>query len=658
MRNLNRIMLCMVLILSGNLAFGAAEIFISPEGDDSNTGGRDHPLRTVFEAQKRIRDQKIYPRDNSPVVYLKGGKYYINSGLHFGPPDSGGPNSTITYQGMSGEKVELLGAEIVRSDMIREVSPDEYSNFSKLKKSDLHIYYVEPKMLSFDLGKKDKRGQFYPFIPSVRFNGKMLRNAYWPDSGWSIISDNSELENPVYFDSVDVSLGEKGDYQNIYIHGYFEHNWADEYLGVRDVDMDRNRLYVNNLNSYFVKFKRGQRWNAINVKNSMDDDGEYYIDFQKKRVYFVAGQISPVDVVEVNFLSSPIISITNASNILFRNIRFGNTLGDAVLIENSRGIVLDKCDFSDINGSGVQISGGSDNKLIGSELARIGGTAINVQGGDRKSLQPANHIVSGNTIHDFGLIRNTYAPAVSVGGVGISVIDNTIFNGPHAAVLLSGNNHVVAKNDISNVVRETSDAGMIYIGRDWTMRGHLISDNFLHDSISSMGGDVNAIYLDDLSSGITVSKNVIDNVARGVLIGGGRDNIVEQNAFFRTEMPVWFDSRGVGNKRELIVNSPKGSSWNLFDKLKAVEYSSSVYKTAYPKLASIMAEEPLEPRGNSIYGNYYDSSRKFSNWDTSTPVEWYYIKDNKLVSDQGVTLQLESKKNSWYALSKYYSRAR
>lgn len=646
----------MIITLSSNLAFGSSEIFISSEGADSNTGDRVHPLRTLYEAQKRIRDQKIYPRDNSSVVYLKGGKYYINSSLHFGPSDSGGPNTPITYQGVSGEKVELLGAEVIRSDMIREVLPDEYSNFSRLKKTDLHIYYVEPEMLSFDLGKKDKRGQFYPFIPSVRFNGKMLRNAYWPESGWNSIAANSEVENPVYFDSADVFMEEKSDYQNIYIHGYFEHNWADEYLGIKEVDIDRRRLYVNNLNSYFVKFKRDQRWNAINVKSSMDDDGEYYIDFQKKRIYFVAEKISPTDAVEVNFLSSPIVSISNASNILFKNIKFGNTLGDAVLIENSKGIVLEKCDFSDINGSGIQISGGNDNKVIESELMRIGGTAINVQGGDRKSLQPANHIVSGNTIHDFGLIRNTYAPAVSVGGVGISVIDNTIFNGPHAAILLSGNNHIVAKNDISNVVRETSDAGMIYIGRDWTMRGHLISDNFLHDSVSSMGGDVNAIYLDDLSSGITVSKNVVDNVARGVLIGGGRDNIVEQNAFFRTQIPIWFDSRGVGNKHEIIVNSPKGSSWNLFDKLKAVEYNSSAYKAAYPKLASIMSEEPLEPRGNAIYGNYYDSSQKFSNGDTSTPAEWYYIKDNKSVSDQDVALQLESKKNSWSALSKYYSK--
>ncbi len=636
----------------------AADFYVSPNGNDQLSGSRDEPLKSLEEARNRIRKLKKNNKSTGPSkIYLRGGRYYLKESFSMGAPDSNAVDRPIIIEGFSGEFPELLGSEYFSREKIHEIEADSYSKFGQLKDANLHVYYIDLEGGEFSKGKNDKRGQFYPFILGVKYNGEALKISSWPEIGWGRIDKNyNQTADLSYFEYEDSFTARQDDYANMFLHGYFEQNWADEYLYLKSTDAGLRRIYVENPNSYRIKFTKGQRWRAINIRSLMDDQGEYYIDYVAKRIYFILRQIDESSFVEVGVLSDPLILIKNSSNIAFKNIKFGNTLGDGVLVENSQGIVFENCEFTDINSNGIQISGGNDNKLIGSKIHRIGATAVSVQGGDRVKLQSANHQVINNVIYDFGLIRNAYAPAVSVGGVGISVTGNTIFNGPHAAILLSGNNHIVAKNDISNVVRETSDAGMIYIGRDWTMRGHLIADNFLHDSVSSMGGDVNAIYLDDLSSGITVSKNVVDNVARGVLIGGGRDNIIDENIFLSTEKPVWFDARGLNAKYELITKSPKGDSWDLFSKLKAVGFNGAIYSAEYPKLARMLDEEPLAPRGNVISNNYYDGNHGFNNGNAPVNDSWYFLKNNIKLKENGSASELYGRKANWFALARYFDR--
>src|SRR4051812_7781241 len=55
-----------------------------------------------------------------------------------------------------------------------------------------------------------------------------------------------------------------------------------------------------------------------------------------------------------------------------------------------------------------------------------------------------------------------------------------MYSAPHAAMIVSGNDHLIELNDISRVCRETRDTGSIYMGRDWTQRGHTIRWNYIH----------------------------------------------------------------------------------------------------------------------------------------------------------------------------------
>jgi len=55
-----------------------------------------------------------------------------------------------------------------------------------------------------------------------------------------------------------------------------------------------------------------------------------------------------------------------------------------------------------------------------------------------------------------------------------------------------------------------------------------------------------AIYLDDMASGTTVTGNVVHEVNRAFMVGGGRDNRVTNNLAVNVDEPIQFDARVSG----------------------------------------------------------------------------------------------------------------
>jgi parallel beta-helix repeat protein len=56
---------------------------------------------------------------------------------------------------------------------------------------------------------------------------------------------------------------------------------------------------------------------------------------------------------------------------------------------------------------------------------------------------------------------------------------------------------------------------------------------------------VQAVYLDDQLSGTVITNNLFDNCMTGVVLGGGRDNVVMLNTFVNNDLAVHLDNRGM-----------------------------------------------------------------------------------------------------------------
>ena len=185
-------------------------------------------------------------------------------------------------------------------------------------------------------------------------------------------------------------------------------------------------------------------------------------------------------------------------------------------------------------------------------------------------------------------------------GVGNIAEHNEIYDAPDQAILLHGNDNLIRYNEISNVVQEASDAGAIYIGRDYGYRGNNISNNFIHNVQSIFGVSV-GIYLDDSVSGITVKGNILYDI-NGLATdnAGGRDNIIINNIMVNTQGGLETDMRAK-LYANYDFNGQEPDSWNLLGRLNVdydtfydhlpdlplIDYQHGVWATHYPALAAI-----------------------------------------------------------------------
>ena len=143
---------------------------------------------------------------------------------------------------------------------------------------------------------------------------------------------------------------------------------------------------------------------------------------------------------------------------------------------------------------------------------------------------------------------------------------------------------------------ETADASAYYIGADTTERGNVVGANYFHN----LGvGDVNAIYLDDESSGSFVVGNVIRGAARGAKIGGGNDNVFDGNKFVDDDIGIHFDARGMGWQKTYF----DGTNPALLNRLKAMPYKEEPWRSRYPQLPGFLDGTPGLPTGNVIHDN-------------------------------------------------------
>ncbi len=189
---------------------------------------------------------------------------------------------------------------------------------------------------------------------------------------------------------------------------------------------------------------------------------------------------------------------------------------------------------------------------------------------------------------------------MGVGGVGNRVRHNLIHDAPHNAVQLGGNEHLVEYNHFHHVCLETDDVGAFYMGRDWTARGNQIRYNYFHHlGHEGKGVGVMAIYLDDWASGATIFGNLCVQAGRAILIGGGRDNRVENNVFVNCEPAVHVDSRGLGWAKNYF----NGETTTLTDRLEAMNYRQPPFSDRYPKLLTLYEDEPAIAKGNLILRN-------------------------------------------------------
>jgi hypothetical protein len=107
----------------------AVDIYVSPSGDDSDSGTKDKPLKTFQAARDKVRTVK---EDGDITVYFRDGYYTFSQAVKLTIEDSGSENRKITYRAYQNEKpiftsgVQVKGwVKITSDDSAYKALPDD-----------------------------------------------------------------------------------------------------------------------------------------------------------------------------------------------------------------------------------------------------------------------------------------------------------------------------------------------------------------------------------------------------------------------------------------------------------------------------------------------------------------------------------------------------
>lgn len=615
--------LLFLAMLVGSAARGQ-EYWVSTTGNDAGAGTKENPFATLHRARDAVREARKGGLPKGGVtVWLRGGVYRMEKTFELDAQDSGTPGAPVVYRSAPGEEVRLTGGVQVPSGAFRPVTDAgvlgrlDPSAHGKVLQVDLRAAGIT------DFGKLTRRGGIerstLPAALELFFDDRPMPLARWPNKGWTKISSvpaTGPKGERFRYDGDRQKHWRKA--EDIWVHGYMNRNWCDTYEQVAVLDAERREVVTREPHDY-RGYKAGQRVRFLNVMEELDEPGEWYLDRATRTLYFWPPEPIAQARVCVSLLETPLVALRGCEHITLRGLILECTRGSGVEIVGGRHNLVAGCTLRNIGTAGIAIGGvvpdlerrvyndttfagnaGTDNGVVSCEVRDTGEYGIVLGGGDRKTLEPGRNYAVNNDIHRFGRWVRTYRPAVFLYGVGNRVAHNRMRDAPHTAVLFWGNDHVLEFNEVYRVCMDTGDAGAFYNGRDWSQRGHVIRYNYFHDLAMGLGREqgfnwVMGVYLDDQASGTTVFGNVLSRVNCGVMVGGGRDNTIENNIFAFCPRAISLDARGVGD-RYCAGNT-------LFDRLKPVRHDRPPYSERYPALARVLDDDPGHPKGNVMSRN-------------------------------------------------------
>jgi hypothetical protein len=601
-----------ILFLTAASICGAGELrlYVSPSGNDAwsgtvaeaNAAKSDGPFASLERARDEIRKRKQAGGlpEGGVTVWIAGGVYERNRAFELGPADSGTEKSPIVYRGQPAAEVRLIGGKRVTG--LRPVA--DPAVLGRLDPA------ARGKVLQADLKAQGITDYGQPSGGGIElfFQDKPMTVARWPNQGFIKIAQvlgktpvdvrgTKGCAEGIFTYEGDRPRRWAGE-KDVWLHGYWFWDWADQRQRVEAIDPQKRTITLARPHHGYG-YRNGQWFYAYNVLAELDEPGEWYLDRQAGILYFWPP--APIgDGQAIVSIVPMLVRLQGVSHVSVRGLVLEATRDTAVAISGGSHDRIVGCTIRNGGRDAVSASGQA-HAVVGCDIYQMGEGGISLSGGDRKTLTPAGLAAENNHIHHYGRWKPMYSAGISTSGVGNRAAHNLIHHAPHQAIGFGGNDHVIELNEIHNVCFESNDAGAIYAGRDWTMRGTVIRHNYLHHIYGFQKRGCVGVYLDDMFCGTDIIGNVFYQVPRAAFIGGGRDCRVENNVFVDCNPALHIDARALGwagyhAQGWIKEGREKGT-------LSGTRYRDPPYRDRYPQLPGILDDDPAAPKGNVVARN-------------------------------------------------------
>ena len=589
------------------------------------------PAKKAFDAKSLLRI--IGECEQGDSIVFKKGKYYFSS-----------PENAVKLKNIT-KKITFKaenGVRFIGGKPLFETDPVKNGNVYCV---DLIKNGVSPE----DTGNFVSRGFARPVKAShaeIFANGFPLNLSRYPKNGYLKITGYAEEEINEWAEKV--GKLEKGFYYNddqpnkwaeaddILVHGYWSWDWANSYETIDTIEKNPGKITTKAPYGHYA-FKPGQRFNFYNILEEVTENGDYYIDRKNMKLYFIPfDQKKFPDEILISTLDEPLWNIEKCENLCFEDFFIEASRGCGIMIESCKNIKISNCEFKNIGNYPVTINKSFDITVENCDIHDCGDGGICISCGNRATLESGNIKIDNNHIYKIAKWSRTYQTAINASGVGITIINNLIHDCPHTGILFWGNEICIKNNEIYSALLETGDAGAVYTGRDYTYRGNIVSNNYIHH-MGGVGMGTMGIYNDDCVSGTVMEKNLFFEVQRAVFLGGGRDFNVTGNLFIDCHPSIEIDGRGTSSHkvwRKMVGEFMRDRFYNIKEGEKTVSAAGEPYISRYPELTVIdgfYAKNLPVPPSAKIEKNVYCSKQKLEfTWEYE-PGE-FIINKNKSIS--------------------------
>ena len=258
------------------------------------------------------------------------------------------------------------------------------------------------------------------------------------------------------------------------------------------------------------------------------------------------------------------VLVQRSHNVVFDSCSFQRLGAWAMRIQNeSQDVEVRHCTFSDLSGGAVMLGSPQENVAVpAKQLSRITIT-------DNTMTHLSVEYHGAAAVHSMVVSNSTLAHNLisDIGYCGISwnwpATQGPTFPYPPTNPELGYNmNNVVANNDVSHFMRDTSDGGGIHsVGYGGNT---LYEGNYFHDMLRPA---VSILYIDNWGAGFTLNDNVVDNCPNTAMGYYYFQSIAGCPAHDTSANGLWARNSGDPTKTGLkcnctnVVNVPNGSAW-------------------------------------------------------------------------------------------------
>lgn len=614
------------------------EFHVAVNGSDTNPGTRRAPFATWECARDAIRARRATAGlpAGGVTVLIHRGDYPFATSFTLTAEDSGTTDSPILYRAFRQDEVRLIGGRGLAAKDFAVVT-----NAADLARLDAgarrHVRVAGLPELGFaNLGAFPDQFSGAALVPELFFNDQRMTLARWPNVGWAEFHQVIESGPAPWRNHASDKLGAftyEGDRPTrwlqapaVWLQGYWCFDWASETIRIGKINPAEQRITLARNHGYGLGGGNPgpRRFFALNLLEELDQPGEYFIDRASNRLFFWPPAVLKGARMILSTLRQPVISLSNVTHVSLQGLTVETCVGDAIQINGGSDSRIIDCRVRNTGMAGIVVAGGARHRVEGCDIFETGTSGLKMGGGDRKTLTSCGHEAVNNHIYNVSRRQRTHAYHVHLSGVGVRLAHNLLHDGPHQAIGLAGNDHLIEFNEIHHTGMETDDCGAFYMGRNPSERGSVLRYNFWHHIGSQRTHGSCAVYFDDGAGGQTVFGNVFYRAAGGsfgaVFSHGGHDNIVRNCVFIDCPLALGSSPWPDAHWREWL----EGELWQT--KLRRdVDITQPPFADRYPEARRLL-EFDGAPRRN------YATDNVIVNCDAVQTGNWE-LRDN-LVTDQ------------------------